>query len=344
MINEDNLTATAIYRYDTRTADRWALALHRYRMPGITSHRRLPVMLCHGLGSNRFSFDAPRGPSLARFLAEEGYDVWSLDLRGAGSSAKPHIFNSLRYEWSFRHYVDLDAPAGIAFVQDATGAAAVHWIGHSLGGMIAFAAMVEGAAKGRPPPFASVTAMAAPTVLISKGPDIPGARVVQSLLTRIERTPLGLPARLGAPLAGLAYRLALFRVLYNPDNMDPAVVRRLLPHALDDVPARLLLDYLTAWEAHRNGHSHEAFAYERELERITAPIFVMGGVVDGLCPTQALHAVYDRVTSEHKRLLILSRQGGCVHDYGHHDILFGRHVEREVYRPILDWLDERDPR
>lgn len=337
------LAAVEVRRYDTRTADRWTLALHRYRLPGEPPARRAPVLLCHGLGSNRFSFDPPDGPSLARFLAERGFDVWSLDLRGAGASAKPHIFNTLRYEWSFRHYVELDAPAGLAFVQSATGASQVHWVGHSLGGMIAYALMVEGAGRGQPPPFASVTAMASPTVLACAPPEIPGARMVQALLTRIERTPLGLSARLGAPLTGLAYRLAVFRILYNPDNMEPSVVRRLLPHALDDVPARLLLDYLTAYQARRDGREHEVFAYESSLERITSPLLVMGGAVDGLCPVAALRAVYERASSEHKRLLVLSRENGCAHDYGHHDILFGRNVEREVYWPILRWLDERDP-
>ena len=334
-----------VRRYDTKTRDRWTLALHRYRLPTAKTPKRLPVVLCHGLASNRFSFDAPDGPSLARFLAERGYDVWALDLRGAGSSAKPHIVTSLRWEWSFRHYLEYDAPAGLDLVRGATGASEVHWVGHSLGGMLAYALMVEGALAGQPPPFASVTTMASPTVHVGPAPNIPGAKMVQALLTRLQnaRTPFAFSARLGVPLTGALYRLALFRILYNPDNMDPATVRRLLPHALDDVPARLLLDYLTAFEARREGRGVPlAFAYEARLDLIDKPLLVMGGPVDGLCPLPALTAVYDRASSPIKLLRVLSRANGCRHDYGHHDILFGHHVEAEVFAPIAQWLDARD--
>ena len=45
-------------RHFGRTADGWTIALHRRRaavhVPG-----RLPVLLCHGLGANRFNLDAP---------------------------------------------------------------------------------------------------------------------------------------------------------------------------------------------------------------------------------------------------------------------------------------------
>src|SRR5438105_2216446 len=129
--------------YQARTQDRWTLALHRYRLPALQPERRTPVLLCHGLGSNRHSFDAPQGPSLARYLANLGYDVWSLELRGAGSSKRPGLFNALRWEWTFEHYVRFDAPAAVALVCDATGSAGVHWVGHSLGGMVAYAVLAD---------------------------------------------------------------------------------------------------------------------------------------------------------------------------------------------------------
>jgi pimeloyl-ACP methyl ester carboxylesterase len=323
--------------YQARTRDRWTLALHRYRVPTLRPRRRRPIVLCHGLGSNRHSFDTPAGPSLARFLAGRGYDVWVLELRGAGSSARPRLFNGLRWEWSFRHYVELDAPAALACISDATGASAVHWVGHSLGGMIAYALLADGRL-----PLASAVAMAAPTIQILPPFELPGAKLVQALLARLTRVPAGVTARVGAPLTGLAYRMSLFRVLYNPDNMDPAAMRRLLTCALDDVPAPLLLDYVTAFEARRNGEPCTIFSYEQRLHEVRVPLLLVGGVSDGLCPPRSLELVYERVGSAHKRLLLLGRRTGCLHDYGHHDLLLGKNAVAEVYAPLCEWLDERD--
>jgi polyhydroxyalkanoate synthase len=321
--------------YQARTQDRWTLALHRYRVPTLAPTRRRPVVLCHGLGSNRHSFDAPGGPSLARDLAAHGFDVWCLELRGAGRSRRP--LNPLRWEWTFEHYVRFDAPAAVAFVRDATGAADVHWVGHSLGGMIAYALLAGGGT-----PIASAVAMAAPAVQIHPAPRLPGAPVLRALLAAVPRVPAGVTARLGAPLTGLTYRLSLWRTLYNPDNIDPAIVRRVLPLALDDVPSRLLLDYLSAYGASRDGQGHAAFAYEHELGRIQAPLFLLGGAVDRVCPPESLRAIHDRVRSEPKRLLLLGRWTGCRHDYGHHDLLMGKNAPAEVYTRVVAWLDEQD--
>jgi pimeloyl-ACP methyl ester carboxylesterase len=323
--------------YQARTRDGWTLALHRYRVQTLAPRRRLPVVLCHGLGSNRHSFDVPRGPSLARFLAGHGYDVWSLELRGAGGSARPGLLNSLRWEWTFQHYVRFDAPAGLSLVRDVTGAAEVHWVGHSLGGMVAYALLA-----GTGAPIASAATLAAPAITVHKLPEIPGAKVFQAVLARLSRVPAGMSARLGAPLTGLAYRLSLFRVLYNPDNMDPAVIRRLLSCALDDVPARLLLEYLTAAFPHGNGAAGEAFAYEKRLGEVSAPLLLLGGAIDRICPPANLRAVHDRVGSEVKRLRILGRDTGCQHDYGHHDLLIGKNAPAEVYAHVAAWLDEQD--
>ena len=55
-----------------RTKDGWRLALHRYRPKGEAIG--LPVILCHGLGSNRYTFELPAAPSAAKYLRDQGRD------------------------------------------------------------------------------------------------------------------------------------------------------------------------------------------------------------------------------------------------------------------------------
>ena len=56
--------------YRARTRDGWRLALYRHQ-PGRSSHQT-PVLLCHGMSSNRWDMDGPGRLSLARYLARLG--------------------------------------------------------------------------------------------------------------------------------------------------------------------------------------------------------------------------------------------------------------------------------
>ena len=131
----------AIYRSPTdqdltsyvRTDDGWRLAVHHYRPEG--ESRGLPLILCHGLSSNRYTFDIPGGPSLARFLRSHGRDVWVVELRGAGMSDKPGMLQAdVPFSWGFEDHLRKDLPAIVKHVLQVTAAPAVHWIGHSMGG------------------------------------------------------------------------------------------------------------------------------------------------------------------------------------------------------------------
>src|SRR5262249_41046929 len=138
--------------------DGWNLALYRHQ-PSRRSHHA-PVVLCHGMASNRWSMDGPGRVSLARYLVRHGYDVWIIELRGAGRSTRPTWWNRKRYNWRFEDYVYHDAPAALRTVLHETRANHVHWVGHSMGGMIAYALLMSPARDK----IASAVTLAAPTM------------------------------------------------------------------------------------------------------------------------------------------------------------------------------------
>src|SRR3954470_18923706 len=74
--------------YRVPTPDGARIALGRYHARG---ERRFltPVVLCHGLGANRYDLDFDEKYSLARFLARRGFETWVLELRGRGMAGKP---------------------------------------------------------------------------------------------------------------------------------------------------------------------------------------------------------------------------------------------------------------
>jgi polyhydroxyalkanoate synthase len=94
------------------------------------------------MGSNRFNVDGPGRTSLARDLCLRGYDVWVLELRGAGDSRRQLRVPPVPYRWTFEDYVQHDVPAALALVRHLTGAEKVLWVGHSLGGMVAYASLL----------------------------------------------------------------------------------------------------------------------------------------------------------------------------------------------------------
>ena len=71
-------------RLKVRCQDGWELTVHVRR----ATHRRFeePVLLCHGLAANRCTFDFEPPYSMAHFLAEAGFDCFSVEWRGIGHS------------------------------------------------------------------------------------------------------------------------------------------------------------------------------------------------------------------------------------------------------------------
>src|SRR5688572_3629564 len=125
-----NLSPKPIVDYVT-TQDGWKIALHRHH----GTKRRFPVLLVHGLASNYRNMDFPiKDLSLARFLSQHGFDTWIVDLRGSGLSKKKF----LRYRWYFDDFVFQDLPAAVEQIMKVTKAPRLHWIGHSMGGLLAY--------------------------------------------------------------------------------------------------------------------------------------------------------------------------------------------------------------
>ena len=116
------------------TPDQWQIRVCRYRA---TTSPGEPVFLCHGFMSNQFSFALPAGRGLVDALCESGYDCWVVDLRGDLSSIPAP--GSTLDDPTLDDHLLRDIPSVIEFIRNATGHSKVHWIGHSMGGMLLYA-------------------------------------------------------------------------------------------------------------------------------------------------------------------------------------------------------------
>ncbi len=115
----------------TVTQDDVEIALARYKRAGAT-----PIILMHGFAQNYRIWDFPiLEHNFAWVLYRQGYDVWLPSVRGHGAgiaySGQGHSYSNID------DLAIYDVPAIIKYVTEATKILPI-WIGHSLGGMLAY--------------------------------------------------------------------------------------------------------------------------------------------------------------------------------------------------------------
>jgi pimeloyl-ACP methyl ester carboxylesterase len=329
-------------RYYARTRDQWRLAMYRY--PPRRGSHRTPVLLCHGMASNRWNMDGPGRISLARYLVGHGYDVWLVELRGAGRSTTPTWWNGKSYSWTFEDYVHHDAPAALRLVLRETGARQVHWVGHSMGGMIAYA-LLMGPVHGK---IASAVTLGSPTMSKVGHPLLDFGVPYRSLLRYLPaRVPIGTLARLGAPFARLlaiALDDTVSELGWCEGNADLPLLRSLMLTAVDDLPASLLREFARWYDTKAMSDRYGMFDFTDNLERVTAPILVIAGSKDRLTPPRDLEAVYRAIGSREKAFRVIGKAQGFAHDYSHADLILGLHAPDDVYPVVLQWLEQHRAR
>jgi pimeloyl-ACP methyl ester carboxylesterase len=321
-----------------RADDGWRLAVHHYRPQG--GPRGLPVILCHGLSSNRYSFDLPGTLGLAKFLRDRGRDVWVAELRGSGMSDRPGLFRAdVPYSWEFEHHLGSDLPAIITRVLELTGATGVHWVGHSMGGLLVLAYLakhenpriISAVTVGSPADFTKIHNKAFRTLLNFRG-----------LLEYMPLSPLPFLARLVIPVA---HRTSAYLAgPFYPPNTEPLASRKVVALASQLVTSNTIwLNFGRFLESGRFAPKNGK-PYLEDLPKSNIPIFVMGGTKDLMAPPASLVAACEtgEQTAERK-CLIFGKETGCVEDYGHMDLLMGVRAEHEVFPHILTWLDDHEP-
>ncbi|KAA8526557.1 hypothetical protein F0562_008240 [Nyssa sinensis] len=131
------------------TRDGYILSMQRIPVgqSGGTPGNRPPVLLQHGLLMDGITWLLnPPDQSLALILADNGFDVWLASTRGTKYS-RGHTSLSpddpAYWDWSWDELVAYDLPATFQYVHDQTGQK-LHYVGHSLGTLIALASFSQG--------------------------------------------------------------------------------------------------------------------------------------------------------------------------------------------------------
>jgi pimeloyl-ACP methyl ester carboxylesterase len=312
----------------TVTADGWRIALSRYRPK--EPREAEPVVLCHGIGANRRNLDLTDELSLAGYLASRGYDVWLIELRGRGFSARPRLFSRFRWDWSFDEYVEQDVPAALEVVRRVTGAGSVHWVGFSMGGMVMYAYLSD---PERAMGVRSAVAIASPGSFKRQSQYLSGRLIRHARWLRH-----ALLLRVLAPLAGY-WHPAPIHIIHNPENLDGRTLRLAMVNVVVNFARNELLQF-SDWIMHDAFRSLDRRRdYKAEMGRIETPMLFLAGPRDLIAPPDMVKAAFDQIGSKDKKFVICSRPGGFAVNYGHIDLVLGRNAPAEIYPLVRDWLD-----
>ncbi|MBN2493309.1 MAG: alpha/beta hydrolase [Deltaproteobacteria bacterium] len=311
------------------TDDGWTLRLDRY--PGDRA-----VLFVHGMGANHHNFDLNERHSLALYLHRKGFDCWVVELRGRGESVRR---TPGKEDWQFEDFLHRDMRRVVSFLRER-GCSPVHWIGHSMGGMLGVAfAECYGQSDLR-----SLSLFGTPLRFGRKQWMLKlwGSLVqVHRFVPTLDQEKWG--RRLLPLMARNRQALQFFlRFLANPDNVDTETILDIFDKLVTNEAPGIILQF-SDWV--RSGHVRSAdrgFDYTDHLHRMTVPALFVCGVDDLMAPPRIIARQIDRLGTRRVRQVVLSRKNGYRADYGHGDLIIGRHAPDEVYPLIAAWIDEID--
>jgi polyhydroxyalkanoate synthase len=310
------------------TADGAEIVLEHHATPGGP-----PVVLCHGISSNHFFWDLEPGRSLALYLQERGYDVWNMDLRGHGSAEVDGNGKKQRPGWTVDDYGQQDLPAAFAYVLEKSGQAKLHYVGHSMGGMV----LAVYLATHPDPPLSSAVVVGSP--LDFHDPDVVTATLLAG--APVARAVPFLPSPMGAR-ALLAFDtsapLEMDAFLYNPDNIAKEARKLMLARVVSPLSRGEVGQFGLALEGGEFVSADGAVVYRERLGGVRIPMLFFAGRADHVVNPDRVKAYFDAVGSPEKEFVMLSVANGFHGDYGHLDMGVGDHADDDVFAGVAAWL------
>ncbi len=338
------------------TTDGWELALTRYK-PFNFDKNKSPILLCHGLACNRYSFDFNEKYSLARYLAEKGFDTWVLELRGHGKSRRKGIRK--KFNWNFDTYAIHDAPDAVKYIKNKYMEKGVEtkilWVGHSMGGMIAYA---YGSTPEGKENLKGVVTIASPVILNGLLKNLKE----ENLQWLIDLVKLRCPHRINQPFLtpfylGMKWSKELIeKFIVNKNNIDEHVLNDFLKKGVEIISCKVLYQFAFMMEMgdfcyfpkyprlcklFRNTVFSFLFcprSYIKSLRKFSSPLLVIAGGGDRLATKEDVFIVKNFVKTD-VTLKQFSEENPSA-DYGHIDLLLGLNANEEIYPAIYDWLEK----
>lgn len=321
------------------TRDGWPLTVEHFPPAPGTAARRRPVVLCHGVLANRRFFEVEGDASLPAVLARDGFDVWLVDMRGRPDAGAPGwYFGRRTFDYDLDAFVREDMDAMLGYVVARTGARDVAWVGHSLGGMIAYARL---GAMGEPRIGALVT-VGSPGFFAPASHHLLRFYELSPALALLPALPADSLAWLEATVGVALSPQMLSDTIFQNDNIPRETYRLLEQVGVNDAAKPELRQFLRSVRRGEFVSADGSVSYTQALSAIQTPALVIVGRADELADPLVGRGVYERLGSRDKELVVAGKAEGFSTDFGHVDLLVGPAARREIFPRIVRWLEEHD--
>jgi pimeloyl-ACP methyl ester carboxylesterase len=314
-----------------RAEDGVRVAVKRFRPAGEVE-RRTPVLCVPGLGADSHNYDAPLPAGLGPYLAAQGFDTWAVDLRGTGLSP---VHGKQWRSITFDDFVQKDLPAVVEHVCAQSGSPDLLWVGHSMGGQLLYATL----GTGRGARVKAGVAIASPIGFPTRWQVAPIFEPVAFLGERITGLHAGTLLRFFAPLM-LRTRDPWNERFIELDQIDPSYARRLMFHAVQDIPRDLALQFRDWVHNDAFRSADRSVDYRARLAGVRTPIQLLIAPKDRLGVPDAARRALDLL--EDVEVVTCCTKDGFSADFGHIDVVFGKHAPTEVYPKIAGFLAKHD--
>ena len=278
------------------------IAIHRFHG---SESKFPPVILIHGSIESGKIFFSASGKGYAPFLAQNGFDVFVVDLRGKGSSTP--LVNA-KSKASQTDTIMEEIPSIINKVKEITGSDAVHLGAHSWGGVLLLSAYAL---------FHSQWNIKSMVFFGTK------RRIGIRNFNKFKTIDLGWT---------MIGRVATFLCGYLPAKK--------LKMGSDDEPAKLYYQ-VDHWVHCKNWVDPETkFDYRKKLQSLTLPpIHFYTGIHDKLLGhPDDVQRLADETGQRHAIVKILSKQNGNKQDYNHINILTHPDAGNDHFQEVLTLL------
>jgi pimeloyl-ACP methyl ester carboxylesterase len=353
-----------------KTSDGYNLKIFHYP-PENKDYFHIPIILCHGLASNKNSCDFGEPGtkewekySLAAFLSQKKlngdsiFDVWVPELRGSEQTNIGPQKNPKKYHWCVDDYIDKDIPAIIKCVKQwyqekKYEDTPVFWVGKSMGGMIAYA---YGQTKEGQNNLKGVITIGSPIIFRRSS-------LFLEFITRITPRNLSIPLRI-REIIDKSNEIAshLMTLGVNNKNIEPEILKTYMQIGFNDIISSKVLSQFSMFIKHNTFCRYpqypwmydlfrftpvlkkifSPYSYTENMHRFITPLLVISGGQDKVAPKTDIIYIKDIVGSKDFTYLEFSKKVGYLFDYGHLDLNLGVNAHEEVYPKIYEWLKVRN--